>query len=79
LTLSISCKLDSIKGATIESNNKESTMLEDEIADFAYKIKPKDKLEEDENKVSSTREDDKVIDESDALDSNGLVAALDEE
>jgi hypothetical protein len=79
LTPPTPCKLDSIEGATVESDNEESTMLEDEITDFAYKIEPKDESGEDEDKVSSTGEDDKVIDESDASDSNRLVAASDEE
>jgi hypothetical protein len=51
-------------------------MLKDEITDFAYKIEPEDKSGEDKDKVSSTEEDDKVTDEGDAPDSNGLVAAL---
>jgi hypothetical protein len=79
LTPPTPCKLDSVEGAAVESDNKESTMLEDEIADFAYKIKPEDESGEDEDEVSSTGEDNEMIGEGDELDSDGSVAASDEE
>jgi hypothetical protein len=79
LTPPTPCKLDSAEGAAVKSNNEEPTMLKDEITDFAYEIKPKDELGEDKDEVSSTGEDDEVIGESDVSDSNGSVAASDEE
>jgi hypothetical protein len=79
LTPPTPCKLDSVKEAAVKSNNEESTMLKDEITDFAYKIEPEDKSGEDKDKVSSTEEDDEVTNEGNVSDSNRSVAALDEE
>jgi hypothetical protein len=50
LTPPMPCKLDSIEGAAVKSNNKEYIMLENKITNFAYKIEPKDKSGEDKDR-----------------------------